>query len=270
MVETLNDKEELVAALNRCKASLASVDEMLDRAGGPQLDRTTQLVAKKKFILDSVAVNAAHYTVQSAKLAQKGEFVELTVIPYNQKLAHLTRLDSQVQALNKQLQSLKKNMSLPGLVLSARTLLQVSERFVSENTPKESLLLEEIYSLSPDLELPHVNYSEFKHLVDLEARKRLLLQIKYELLLRVKSQAQRDQRHWSQLNSRITAFVQGELGGMLREIGQVRRDESQKDLKFEGQEQDDTSRGGSRSGSPEEEAKAGHEAAVDEDSTMVY
>lgn len=226
MVLDQNTPDQLVSDLLRCKQSLDGLDELLSPSVLTLQDNAQALAAKRKFILDSFAVKAVHSKVQKFESASKQRFVSENVKPYNQKLVHLVRLDAEVKKLQRQLDALKKIMFLPDVSLSALTLRNTLEGKYrcSDKDPDLTapVLLLEIFSLSPDSELPKPVYADFEELLSVEIKHRLLLQIKYELLLQIKNTLLHSKREWVSRDEHLRSFIDGSLAKILGEIGQVR------------------------------------------------
>ena len=219
--------------VERCKLTLGNLEQLLDSATQPT-DPKTSLTMKKNFILESCAIKSAHAGLQSRKAMAKEQFVRSTIIPYNQKQSRLLRFDGELKALQKQLTFLKKVMYLPNISFTPDVVLAVSDgkytHLVKDKAVPISLL--QIYSLSPESELPKPVYSEFQQLVRLEARKRILLQIKYDLLSQAKTQLLHTKRQWATRDSQLSSFVKRDLQRVLKGIASVRSDEAQQDESF--------------------------------------
>lgn len=234
----MDNRDQLVANLLRCKLTLDGLDELLGPSILTPQNNDTSVAAKRKFILESFALKSIHTNVQKLQAQAKLQFVSDNVKPYNQKLVHLVRLDAEVNDLQKQLDSIKKIMFLPDVSLSPLTLREAlngkySEVLTSELQTAPVLLLQ-IFSLSPESALPKPVYEDFENLLNVELKTRLLLQIKYELLLQIKSTLLHRKSEWVTRDERLKTFIDGLLAQVLADIGRVRATEIEDGIKNDG------------------------------------
>lgn len=223
-----NNQKQLVSGLERCKESIVSLESILSYP----TDCNEYLRLKKRFIIESLIVKSTHESLQKCERIKNRQHITSIVRPYNEMLVHVVRLDSDLKSYKKQLQSLKKTMFLPKISLTTSTVnnvLRLKLPSVSTDSLHDQFAITQlldIYSLSHSSLLPRPVLSDFKTLLNLEAKKRLLLQIKYELLLQVRSCMVKTKRDWGLREACLLKFIEGDLVKVLNSITQVRREES--------------------------------------------
>lgn len=230
---------QLVSNLERCKQSIKSIESFLAIADSTEQNANAQKL-KKEIILESFAIKTSHRSVSDRESELKEQFLKSEILPYNEKMVHLKRLDSELTTLQRQLNVLKDTMSLPVLSITSKTLLELSkDKFspILSETKKEdtasSIELSELYSLSPQSSLLKPDLADVKRMLDMETRKRLLLQIKHDLLLQIKNSLLKEKRQWKSRNSNLNAFIEGEFSKAIDGIAKVKAVELEKDSQFE-------------------------------------
>lgn len=238
MVQIVDDAQ-LVSSLELCKESIKSLDPIFSIADNTELTINTQNL-KKEIILGSFAIKMSHGNISDRESARKGHLLKSEILPYNENLVHLKRIDSDLTALKRQLNQLKDTMSLPVLSVACQTLLEASEDkflLLIPKAKKENTLspieLSELYSLSPQSNLLKPDLADVKKILDLETRKRLLLQIKHDILLQIKNSVLREKRQWKSRNANLNAFIDGDFLKVVAGISRVKAAELEKDNQFE-------------------------------------
>lgn len=253
---------QLVSKLERCKESIKSIDSILSIADDTGLTLNAHKL-KKEFILESFAIKTIHASISKRESNLKEQFLRSEIQPYNEKLVHLKRLDSELLALKRQLEVLKDTMSLPVLSITAQTLLEVSnEKFLpliaeaKKDDVMSSVELSELYNLSPESNLLKPDLFDVKKMLDLETRKRLLLQINHDLLLQIKNNLLKEKRQWKSRNSILNAFIEGEFSKAIDGIANVKAAEFEKDSQF---------KSNARNSNPQNDDRGESVEAVDEE-----
>lgn len=170
--------------------------------------------------------------------AARARFIDGEVKAYNRRYAEISRLHTSISALEATYAELRKSIRLPRFSFSLQTLeqyhggkyLQYLERDSAGKYPRQ-VAVGQLFSLERQSALPAPDFAEFNRLVNLEFRLRMRMQIKYEVLLRVKSHLARKNSQWSSRDSALNQFLTRDLAKMMGEVDKIKTSEYE-DLKY--------------------------------------
>lgn len=242
MVQNSKEVSSLRESSAKAKAACDSLTKLLKIArlisNGQDVDTTELKMAQKQALLDSFKVKKLHRDHKEWENATKEQFVEKEIKAYNRKYAQISRLHSANTILESKYAELRKSVQLPKFHFSIQTLeqfeggklLQYLKKDSAGNYPRK-VQVSEIFSLDRNSVLPNPEFAEFNKLVNLEYRLRMRMQIKYEVLLRVKSHLTAKNSQWSARDSLLNQFITRDLAKMIAEVEKIKTSEYE-DLKY--------------------------------------
>lgn len=243
------DIEQIRAQLHRARTSLDTIGDVLSlskSAGTRTLDMAQLKKAQKAAILDSYHVKMLHLDFKTWENELEKQFIELHVQAYNKKFAQVGRLHEQVDLAEQDHDEAIKVVQIPDATISISTLRKYADgkylEYVSRDeagilpaSVKSSLLF------SPDKNsgLARPDYQVFNDLLQAEYRQRMLLQIKYEVLCKVKSDVSAKNRQWATRDVELNRFVNEKLRQQLEEVQKIKASEYEDLRDYEDDVEDD-------------------------------
>lgn len=237
-----NNIAYLQSSASKAKASLQSLDEIIcsakQIAQGDQVEKGRLKKIQKQAILDSFTVKKFHRDFKEWENMAQRQFVDTQVKAYNKKYAQISRLHSETLHLEETLSELRSTILLPQFHFSIQTLQHYEDGKLLEHVAKDekgqypsTVSTDQIFSLDPNSTLPHPTYQEFNKLVNIEYRLRMQLQIKYEVLLRVKANLAAKNSQWATRDSTLNQFITRDLPKVIDEVKKIKTSEYE-DLKY--------------------------------------
>ncbi|PVH15780.1 uncharacterized protein CXQ87_003634 [Candidozyma duobushaemuli] len=210
-------------------SSVDSIDELL-RLGGDlckgDVDSDKIKAAQRQALLDSLKVKRFHKSYKQWENQRRDDFIEKEVRAYNKKYAQVTRLHTELAELDEKYRDMKKSVSLPAFNFSKQTLKEFEEgRLLEGFEDKSSISLDSLYSLDPSTQTPP-DYQTFNKLMNLEFRLRTISQIKYEVLLRVRTHLTSKNSQWAKRDASLNEFLRS-VREKIDEVKKIRTAESQ-------------------------------------------
>lgn len=237
-----NDMLALQADAEKAKHSLKSLDDLLAITKQFALGQLANMVqlqkAQKSAILDSYKVKKFHREHKEWEDRTRKQFVDSQVKAYNRKYAQISRLHSQTLGLEESLADLQNTVLLPQFKFSLQTIQQYEDgkylEFVEKDANGEyprTITTDQIFSLDPSSLRPHPTFLDFNKLVNIEFRSRIQLQIKYEVLLRIKATLAAKNSQWATRDSKLNDFITRDLPKVVDEVEKIKTSEYE-DLKY--------------------------------------
>lgn len=239
--------EQLLSAAERAQLSLDSLSELLhvanvssEQVGEDQVGNGEEGAfdaAKKNFLLGSFAVKTFHRKYKEWENEKREQFVEGEVKQYNRMLAQMSRMQSTIEDHELAYSELRQTTKLPKFHFSIQTVKQYDNgRFlahVAKDDGKYPLKvdIEDIFSVDPESRLATPSYEDFKLLVNIEYRLRMLKQIKYEVLLRIKTHLTAKNNQWASRDTYLNLFIMRDLPKVFQEVEKIKASEYE-DLKY--------------------------------------
>lgn len=232
----------LEAGAEKARASLSSLNELLDITKQFSLGKLADILKLQKIqklaILDLYKVKKFHREHKEWEERTKKQFVGSQVKAYNRKYAQISRLHSQTLGLEETLAETQRNVLLPKFKFSIQTIelfeggkyLEFVERDANGQLPR-TVSTDQIFSLDPASLRPHPNFQDFNRLVNMEYRSRVQLQIKYEVLLRIKASLAAKNSQWATRDSKLNDFITRDLPKVVDEVHKIKTSEYE-DLKY--------------------------------------
>lgn len=229
----------LQAEAEKCRAGLDNLEALLSAADSMTNDIPENLgVLQKQALLDSVGTGRFHRRYKEWENQGKADFVEQEIRPYNKKLARLSRLSNDYEHAQLAYDDLRRVTKMPVFAFSTETvaayengrLLKTLE-IESEHEQLPLIALDKLYTLNPGSQLARPDYHEFSALLKAEYRTRMLLQIKHEVLLKIKSDLMSKNSQWAARDTRLNDFLTKDLAQVHAEIQKVRASEYE-DLRY--------------------------------------
>lgn len=194
--------------------------------------------AQKNALIDSVSINKFHRKYKEWQNSRIDSFITNEVTAYNKRYAEMSRLHSEILEREGRFNRLQQRIRLPQLEFSYQTLSQYADGKLLEHVPREAngehpkrVPIEQIFSLYADSELPQPTLDMFRDLINLEYRLRLVSQIKYELLLKVKTHLTTKNSQWAKRDQDLNDFISKDFAHILSEIDKIKKSEHE-DLKY--------------------------------------
>lgn len=227
---------------DKARKSLASVEELVAATKkvveNGLVDSTNIKQLQKEVLLDSFAVKKFHRDYKEWESSTRNKFVDGQIKAYNKKYAQISRLHGQSSSLEDTLRELQTTIKLPTFEFSIQTLEQYEGGRLLEHVEKDAngeyprrVSSEQVFSLDPNSPLPHPSYREFNELVNIEYRLRIQLQIKYEVLLRIKASLAAKNSQWATRDSTLNKFITQDLPKVILEVNKIKTSEYE-DLKY--------------------------------------
>lgn len=227
---------------DKARKSLASVEELVAATKkvveNGLVDSTNIKQLQKEVLLDSFAVKKFHRDYKEWENSTRNKFVDGQIKAYNKKYAQISRLHGQSSSLEDTLRELQTTIKLPKFEFSIQTLEQYEGGRLLEHVEKDAngeyprrVSSEQVFSLDPNSPLPHPSYREFNELVNIEYRLRIQLQIKYEVLLRIKASLAAKNSQWATRDSTLNKFITQDLPKVILEVKKIKTSEYE-DLKY--------------------------------------
>lgn len=209
--------------------SVDSIDELL-RLGGDlckgDVDSDKIKAAQRQALLDSLKVKRFHKLYKQWENQRRDDFIEKEVRAYNKKYAQVTRLHTELAELDEKYRDMKKSVLLPAFNFLKQTLKEFEEGRLLEGFEDKSLIsLDSLYSLDPSTQTPP-DYQTFNKLMNLEFRLRTISQIKYEVLLRVRTHLTSKNSQWAKRDALLNEFLRS-VREKIDEVKKIRTAESQ-------------------------------------------
>lgn len=209
--------------------SVDSIDELL-RLGGDlckgDVDSDKIKAAQRQALLDSLKVKRFHKQYKQWENQRRDDFIEKEVRAYNKKYAQVTRLHTELAELDEKYQDMKKSVLLPAFSFLRQTLKEFEEgRLIKGFEDKSLITLDSLYSLDPSTQTPP-DYQTFNKLMNLEFRLRTISQIKYEVLLRVRTHLTSKNSQWAKRDALLNEFLRS-VREKIDEVKKIRTAESQ-------------------------------------------
>ncbi|KAG7195928.1 uncharacterized protein KQ657_002314 [Scheffersomyces spartinae] len=237
----VKDSDNLVAELKSVLITVESAREMLQAVkaaifDGKPSDGPTQRLARKKYILDTLAVTRWHKKVLKHQRDVTEQTISTEIGSYNKTLGKAARSNQQLEMRKEEYETLKASVSIPLFLLSLET--------VSGGRGNEI-----ISKLSKDVDIPigghsvgvdiaklfsiektatghqRIDYGAFQELVELEYRSRLRKRIKLELLSLMISRIENNNKKWMGRERSLAVFMR-RLKEMAREVESIKTSES--------------------------------------------
>lgn len=209
--------------------SVDSIDELLKLGGDlckGEVDSDKIKAAQKQALLDSLKVKRFHKLYKQWENQRRDDFIEKEVRAYNKKYAQVTRLHTELAELDEQYQDMKKSVLLPAFNFLRQTLQEFEQGRLLEGFEENSLIsLDSLYSLDPSTQTPP-DYQTFNKLMNLEFRLRTISQIKYEVLLRVRTHLTSKNSQWAKRDALLNDFLRS-VREKIDEVKKIRTAESQ-------------------------------------------
>lgn len=232
----------LQSRVEKANNSLASLDKLVaytkEITQSGLVDHDKLITLQKQTLLDSFTVKKFHREYKEWENSTRNAFVEGQVKAYNKKYAQISRLHSQSSGLEDTLRDLRAAIRLPKFLFSIQTLEQYEDGKLLEVVEKDAngeyprrVGIDQLFSLDPSSVLPHPSYQEFNKLVNMEYRMRTQLQIKYEVLLRIKTSLAAKNSQWATRDSTLNKFITQELPKVVQEVERIKSIEYE-DLKY--------------------------------------
>lgn len=245
------DIEQIRARLHRARTSLDTIGNVLSlskASGSHSLDVNQLKKAQKAAILDSYHVKMLHLDFKTWENEQENQFIELHVQAYNKKFAQVGRLHEQVDLAEQAHEEAIKVVQIPDATISISTLrkyangryLEYVSRDESGSLPA-SVKTSQLFSPDGNSGLARPDYHVFNDLLQAEFRQRMLLQIKYEVLCKVKSDVSAKNRQWATRDVELNRFVNEKLRQQLEEVQKIKASEYEdlRDYEDDVEEDDD-------------------------------
>lgn len=138
----------------------------------------------------------------------------------------MTRLHTELAELDEKYQDMKKSVLLPAFSFLGQTLKEFEEgRLIKGFEDKSLISLDSLYSLDPSTQTPP-DYQTFNKLMNLEFRLRTISQIKYEVLLRVRTHLTSKNSQWAKRDALLNGFLRS-VREKIDEVKKIRTAESQ-------------------------------------------
>lgn len=232
----------LESSADKARLSLLSLDELLacarQSALGDSVEPSALRKIQKQALLESFAVKKFHRDYKEWENSARSHFVNSEVRAYNQKYAQISRLHTDSSDLEGTLQDLRTAILLPAFKFSIQTLQEYENGELLQHIEKDSngeyprtVNTDQIFSLESNSTLPHPTYQQFNRLVNIEYRLRMQLQIKYEVLLRVKASLAAKNSQWATRDSSLNKFITTDLPKVIEEVARIKTREYE-DLKY--------------------------------------
>lgn len=234
--------ETLVTGVGKSLQSLDSLSELIAAAEnlskkGPV--RPEHLAGiQRKVLLDSFTVKKFHRDYKEWEHSQKDQFLEKEVKPYNQKYGQMSRVYNDLERLDAALEELRKNTQIPTFNFSIQTIQQFENGLLLKRVPKNingqypsKVPVSQLFSLDAESNLPAPSFPIFNKLVNLEYRLRMLLHIKYEVLLRAKAHLSAKNTQWASRDAKLNLFLTRDFKAVYEEISKIKASEYE-DLKY--------------------------------------
>lgn len=232
----------LEAGAEKARSSLSSLNELLDITKQFSLGKLVDIQKLQKIqklaILDLYKVKKFHREHKEWEEKTRKQFVGSQVKAYNRKYAQISRLHSQTLGLEETLVETQRNVLLPKFKFSIQTIelfengkyLEYVEKDANGQFPR-TVSTDQIFSLDPASLRPHPNFQDFNRLVNMEYRSRVQLQIKYEVLLRIKASLAAKNSQWATRDSKLNHFITRDLPKVVEEVHKIKTSEYE-DLKY--------------------------------------
>lgn len=209
--------------------SVDSIDELLRLSGDlckGDVDSDKIKAAQRQALLDSLKVKRFHKLYKQWENQRRDDFIEKEVRAYNKKYAQVTRLHTELAELDEKYRDMKKSVLLPAFNFLKQTLKEFEEGRLLEGFEDKSLIsLDSLYSLDPSTQTPP-DYQTFNKLMNLEFRLRTISQIKYEVLLRVRTHLTSKNSQWAKRDALLNEFLRS-VREKIDEVKKIRTAESQ-------------------------------------------
>lgn len=235
-----NRVEDLRSLAEKAERSLDSVSELLRLTkeisnGIGNLQDLKK--AQKQVLLDSFSVKKFHRDYKEWENNGINLFIDGEVKAYNRKLAQMSRLHNEIFEQEEKYAELRKTISLPQFQFSLQTIEsyeggRLLERLETENGKyPRKIQLDQLFSLDSNSRLPPPSFTEFNQLVNLEYRLRMFMQIKHEVLLRVKTHLTAKNTQWATRDAALDLFMTRDLPKVIAEVEKIKTSEYE-DLKY--------------------------------------
>lgn len=247
--------DELKLLLDESKSTLESTKNLLEKIGELNSDSgnpDTVFEIKKlqrEFILDSFKVNRFQKQYKNWIHEKKQDIIDTDVKEYNLKLGKTARLNSEVEELDDDFESLRKSIKLPDFKFSIHTISQFDDGKLLEYITKDQetgefppeVELSQLFSVDSDSTLPSPDFKSFQSLLNIEHRLRIQRRIKYEVLLTVKNQLTSNNRKWTTRDVSLNEFINNKLAKVIQETEEIKKNEYEdlKNFKYSDEEEED-------------------------------
>lgn len=230
-------ESSLYDGAERARGSLKSLNAVIERTHAMSSGEYASWQSiQRQYLLDSYTVKKFHRDLQMWEAAQNAAF-GLEISGYNMKYTEFARLHGETAALDASLADVRSSLVLPQFTFSIQTLEQYEDGKFLENIAKDesgqyprTVGTNDIFSLEDD-KLPYPTYPDFHGLVSMEYRLRMQLQVKYEVLQRIKANLSAKNSQWADRDRKLEQFLKRDLVGVFLEVERIKKSEYE-DLKY--------------------------------------
>ncbi|XXZ97617.1 hypothetical protein QA089_000090 [Meyerozyma guilliermondii] len=213
----------LETALSTFQSAFDALSRIEDSNKTPSSDR--------QFIMDSFHVNRLTKAFKDWEERNKKSYLETEARGYNKQVGEIARVNTEVEALEANLERTLEKNTLPNFAFSISTIENYNDgEFLKYLTRDENghyqkqVRTSEIFSLDVNSKLAEPEFEVFNRLINIEARIRLQKKIVCEILIHTKNQLASRNRKWSSRDTSLQEFLEATLPGVFTEIEKVRNE----------------------------------------------
>ncbi|CAH6720472.1 hypothetical protein CLIB1444_04S00826 [[Candida] jaroonii] len=218
----MEDKLQHIEKLQSNIENLLTTNESIS-----QLLQQPNKSLQRQSILDSYAISQFNRDVKDMKSS-----IHEDSFSYNKKLSLMFKHSNELEIIMKEYEQKSKLVKLPDLKISTLTLKQYDESLHAE---EQNINIKDFFTVDKSIDKPLLDFDSFKKLVNLEYRNRVERMVKYQILLNIKSEIDKDKDKWSKRNVELERFLQRDVEKIVKTVENIRNDE----MDVEDDERDD-------------------------------
>lgn len=176
---------------------------------------------QRQLILDSFMISQFNRELKDLKST-----IHEDSFPYNKKLSLMFKHSNELEIIMKEYEQKSKMVKLPDLKISSITLKQYDETL---ETDEKNINIKDFFTVDKSIDKPVLDFDAFKKLLNLEYRNRIERMVKYQILLNIKSDIDKDKDKWSKRNVELEKFLQKDVEKVIKTVENIRNDEIEED-----------------------------------------